>query len=239
MCVCVCVLGGGWPPCTPHWAQTQNLLYIHIHARARAPPRNRRPAGLSWCTTAWRSAARPATRWRCSRTSHTRGWRTLARVGWGPVMRAVGPNHPWAQPGGGVASRGGEPDCALFGTECLPSRWKIPPLPRTGLLTHTDTRTHMPAGFLTRFEGSQCPAKLLEEISIIDTPGVLSGEKQRIGARARGGSSALALLQDLSAVLASPSLFQHASTCTQTHTQSASTRSSACASGLRRAATSS
>ncbi|KAI8474973.1 MAG: P-loop containing nucleoside triphosphate hydrolase protein [Monoraphidium minutum] len=35
-------------------------------------------------------------------------------------------------------------------------------------------------GFLKRFEGSQCPAKLLEEISIVDTPGVLSGEKQRI-----------------------------------------------------------
>eukprot|EP00775_Hariotina_reticulata_P005540 gene5540-5776_t len=35
-------------------------------------------------------------------------------------------------------------------------------------------------GFLSRFEGSSCPAKLLEEITIIDTPGVLSGEKQRI-----------------------------------------------------------
>lgn len=35
-------------------------------------------------------------------------------------------------------------------------------------------------GFLSRFEGSQCPAKLLEEISLVDTPGVLSGEKQRI-----------------------------------------------------------
>ncbi|GBF98304.1 hypothetical protein Rsub_10967 [Raphidocelis subcapitata] len=35
-------------------------------------------------------------------------------------------------------------------------------------------------GFLTRFEGAQCPAKLLEEITIVDTPGVLSGEKQRI-----------------------------------------------------------
>lgn len=35
-------------------------------------------------------------------------------------------------------------------------------------------------GFLSRFEGSQCPTKLLEEITIVDTPGVLSGEKQRI-----------------------------------------------------------
>lgn len=35
-------------------------------------------------------------------------------------------------------------------------------------------------GFLSRFEGSQCPSKLLEEISLVDTPGVLSGEKQRI-----------------------------------------------------------
>jgi hypothetical protein len=36
------------------------------------------------------------------------------------------------------------------------------------------------SGFLSRFEGASCPAKLLEEITIIDTPGVLSGEKQRI-----------------------------------------------------------
>jgi hypothetical protein len=26
-------------------------------------------------------------------------------------------------------------------------------------------------GFLSRFEGSQCPARLLEEITLIDTPG--------------------------------------------------------------------
>ncbi len=37
------------------------------------------------------------------------------------------------------------------------------------------------AGFLSRFEGAQCPAPLLEQISIVDTPGVLSGEKQRVG----------------------------------------------------------
>mmetsp|Transcript_11752 Transcript_11752/g.21123 ORF Transcript_11752/g.21123 Transcript_11752/m.21123 type:complete len:544 (-) Transcript_11752:1029-2660(-) len=35
-------------------------------------------------------------------------------------------------------------------------------------------------GFLSRFEGSQCPAALLDEITLVDTPGVLSGEKQRL-----------------------------------------------------------
>lgn len=36
------------------------------------------------------------------------------------------------------------------------------------------------SGFMTRFQSSQCPAQLLNEITLIDTPGVLSGEKQRI-----------------------------------------------------------
>ena len=35
-------------------------------------------------------------------------------------------------------------------------------------------------GFLAKFEGASCPNKLLEEITLVDTPGVLSGEKQRI-----------------------------------------------------------
>jgi len=30
---------------------------------------------------------------------------------------------------------------------------------------------HFGTGFLSRFEGSQCPSRLLEEISIVDTPG--------------------------------------------------------------------
>mmetsp|Transcript_28734 Transcript_28734/g.88833 ORF Transcript_28734/g.88833 Transcript_28734/m.88833 type:complete len:438 (+) Transcript_28734:213-1526(+) len=34
--------------------------------------------------------------------------------------------------------------------------------------------------FLSRFEGSLCGSPLLEHVSLIDTPGVLSGEKQRV-----------------------------------------------------------
>ena len=35
--------------------------------------------------------------------------------------------------------------------------------------------------FLNKFECSQCQSPILEKISFVDTPGVLSGEKQRIG----------------------------------------------------------
>jgi len=34
--------------------------------------------------------------------------------------------------------------------------------------------------FLSRFEGSQLPSSVLKSISLIDTPGILSGEKQRV-----------------------------------------------------------
>eukprot|EP00041_Stephanoeca_diplocostata_P035330 m.1241529 g.1241529 ORF g.1241529 m.1241529 type:complete len:557 (-) comp24680_c0_seq1:1954-3624(-) len=35
--------------------------------------------------------------------------------------------------------------------------------------------------FLNKFECSQCPSPILENLTFIDTPGVLSGDKQRIG----------------------------------------------------------
>ena len=34
--------------------------------------------------------------------------------------------------------------------------------------------------FLNKFEGSQCKSRVLQNITIVDTPGVLSGEKQRM-----------------------------------------------------------
>lgn len=34
--------------------------------------------------------------------------------------------------------------------------------------------------FLSRFEGSQLPSSVLKSITLVDTPGILSGEKQRV-----------------------------------------------------------
>ena len=34
--------------------------------------------------------------------------------------------------------------------------------------------------FLSRFEGSQMPSSVLRSVTLVDTPGILSGEKQRV-----------------------------------------------------------
>ncbi|KJE89000.1 hypothetical protein CAOG_00562 [Capsaspora owczarzaki ATCC 30864] len=41
--------------------------------------------------------------------------------------------------------------------------------------------TKFGTAFLSKFQGAETPAPILEELTIIDTPGVLSGEKQRLG----------------------------------------------------------
>ena len=43
--------------------------------------------------------------------------------------------------------------------------------------------TKFGSSFLNKFAGATCPAKALEQMTIIDTPGVLSGDKQRIERR--------------------------------------------------------
>jgi hypothetical protein len=40
--------------------------------------------------------------------------------------------------------------------------------------------SHFGTAFLNKFEGSFCPSSILESVTFVDTPGVLSGEKQRI-----------------------------------------------------------
>lgn len=60
------------------------------------------------------------------------------------------------------------------------------------------------SAFLTRLEAVTCPAPLLEEVTLIDTPGVLAGDKQRVD-RAYdfcGVTSLLASRADLILVLA-------------------------------------
>ncbi len=49
----------------------------------------------------------------------------------------------------------------------------VPELPFGGL-------SNFGSAFLNKFEASVCPAELLESVTIVDSPGVLSGEKQRI-----------------------------------------------------------
>ena len=41
--------------------------------------------------------------------------------------------------------------------------------------------TKFGTAFLNRFEASILPCEILEKVIFVDTPGVLSGEKQRIG----------------------------------------------------------
>lgn len=58
-------------------------------------------------------------------------------------------------------------------------------IPGNALAVHQDlpftTLTKFGTSFLNKLEASQCSADILRHVIIVDTPGVLSGEKQRIG----------------------------------------------------------
>jgi GTPase SAR1 family protein len=68
-----------------------------------------------------------------------------------------------------VAVMNGEEERTIPGNAVAVS----PDLPYGGLSMFGTT-------FLNKFEASQLPCKVLENITIVDTPGILSGEKQRI-----------------------------------------------------------
>jgi hypothetical protein len=117
--------------------------------------RSRRPTALSSSSRGWRSAAPPATPSSCSPPSPTRSL----------------PQH--------------SPLTARHGLHTsFSSR-----LQNTGLLLHPPQHTVMTLmqglaiygnGFCSKFEAAACPNALLDAITLVDTPGVLSGEKQRI-----------------------------------------------------------
>ena len=68
-------------------------------------------------------------------------------------------------------------NCIALCLRCL----IVDPLPCTVLLLHCRSLEQFGNGFLTKFQGAQLDVPLLQHITLVDTPGVLSGEKQRIG----------------------------------------------------------
>eukprot|EP01047_Picozoa_sp_COSAG01_P063752 COSAG01_NODE_8320_length_2831_cov_2.616032_3_plen_217_part_00 len=83
--------------------------------------------------------------------------------------------------------------------------------------------------FLNKFEGSQCPAKFLESVTLIDTPGVLAGEKHTAGrgyhfekVRERrgqmGGGGGWVMRRWVAMPLRCPAVSRGASQCRAAHT---------------------
>lgn len=92
------------------------------------------------------------------------------------IQHLLGRNYPGAHIGPEpttdrfVAVTHGEEERIIPGNAATSQNDK----PFTGL-------THFGSNFLSKFQVSESPAALLESVSFIDTPGVLSGDKQRLG----------------------------------------------------------
>ena len=66
--------------------------------------------------------------------------------------------------------------------------------------------------FLSRFEGSQLPSSVLRSVTLIDTPGVLSGEKQRVN-RGYDFEKVISWFADVSIHCAGPTVFKYMVRC--------------------------
>lgn len=75
---------------------------------------------------------------------------------------------------------------STFAPACLAHSWHISAAFSSSLSLTADCSLSVQGlaqygnGFLAKFEAASCANKLLEEVTLVDTPGVLSGEKQRI-----------------------------------------------------------
>ena len=66
---------------------------------------------------------------------------------------------------------------------CTPPTSFLPPPPCYNIYYYSTTTHPVRFGteFLNKFEASLCPSPVLEKIFFIDSPGVLAGEKQKLG----------------------------------------------------------
>lgn len=124
------------------------------------------------------------TRWRCSLTNHIRYLHNLSpfhRVfaicsrSWSSKAKDCQSHSHWGCPGfsheAAVAPLCSVVMCFLVRGYFSESSCCCSAVQGLSMFGH---------GFLARFESAECSSPLLDEITLVDTPGVLSGEKQRI-----------------------------------------------------------
>lgn len=76
------------------------------------------------------------------------------------------------------------PVAHLMGISIMVRMTRFDQIPGNALSVHPDLPfrglERFGVSFLSRFEGSQLPSSVLRSITLVDTPGILSGEKQRV-----------------------------------------------------------